>query len=118
MKKFLTSPIIVLLLLVLAGLSLVQLLKAWSVLQEAKRTEALLSLKVQKAKNEDQELENRIRISGTPEAIERDAKDRLNLKNPGEEVVVVIPSVAASSSVEEPKPTFWVRFTAWLSSIF
>jgi len=118
MKRFLGSPIVALLLLVAFGFASYGAWNAWKAFRETNREEKELAEKVKNAESELLRLREEIRLSKTPEAIERDAKERLNLKKPGEEVVVVIPSVATSSSVEVPKPTFWARLIGWLTATF
>lgn len=56
-----------------------------------------------------------IRALGAPEAVERLAKERLNFKNPGEEVVVVRPG----GSPAPLSPRTWRSFLPeWLASFF
>lgn len=45
-----------------------------------------------------QELEIRLAELQTPEAVEREAKERFNFKNQGEEVAVVVPSLRVATS--------------------
>ena len=64
---------------------------------------------------EKSRLTEAIRALGDPAAVERLAKERLNLKNPGEEVVVVTPG--GSSAPVSPRT--WQSFLpAWLASLF
>ena len=51
----------------------------------------------------------------TPEAIEREAKAKFNLKKPGEEVVVVVPE---ERRVPTPAPTLWERVKRFFAGIF
>ncbi len=48
----------------------------------------------------------------TPEAVEREAKARLNLKRPGEEVVVVVPGKAEISATSSG--AFWEKLLKFL----
>lgn len=51
----------------------------------------------------------------TPEAIEREAKAKLNLKKPGEEVVVVVPE---ERRLPPLRPTLWERVKRFFAGIF
>lgn len=76
---------------------------------ERKKLEARLeALKAEKAR-----LESEISRTQSPEAVERLAKERLNLKKPGEEVVVVQPPAAPDHSAE---PKRWLP--AWVMHLF
>lgn len=54
------------------------------------------------------ELERAIEELKHPETIEREAKERLNLKLPGEEVVVVVPTKKESVTTS-PNAGFWEK---------
>ncbi len=58
-------------------------------------------------------LEVELRALERPETIERIAKERLNLKRPGETVVVVPP--APTSSDVAPSLSWWERVRQWIS---
>lgn len=53
----------------------------------------------------------------TPQALEREAKARFNLKRPGEEVVVVVPE-RQEAAHSAPPNGFWERFSRFVSDIF
>ncbi len=68
--------------------------------QEVRKERQVLQEKVNELKAEIARTEETIRASGSSEVIEKLAKDRLNLKRPEEEVVVVLPkrdNLAASA---------------------
>jgi len=54
--------------------------------------------RIQALEAEKQRLEEAIRALESPEAVERLAKEQLNLKKEGEEVVVVVPERSATAS--------------------
>lgn len=63
-----------------------------------------------------------IAAGASPEAVERLAKERLNLKNPGEEVVVVAPGGGSSSTPSAPVAARFslgalFGFSRWLSEL-
>lgn len=65
--------------------------------------------KIDGLKRKKQELEAALAEIQTKEAVEREAKARLNLKKPGEEVVVVVPE----KKINAPQPVpvnVWSRF--------
>lgn len=64
--------------------------------------------KIEELTRKKQELELALAEIQTKEAIEREAKARLNLKNPGEEVVVVVPEKKVSAPQDSPV-SFWSR---------
>ena len=69
---------------------------------------AEMTQKIEQLKERKQELEATLTELQTKEAAEREAKERLNLKNPGEQVVVVVPEKKDDSTV--PQPTdFWAK---------
>ena len=87
-------------------------LQAREASHELRRAEQELSVLRQKK----QGLRSRLRELETPEGVEREAKARLNLKNPGEEVVVVVPDdvgarLATSSSA------WWARALDFVRSL-
>lgn len=59
------------------------------------------------AHEKKQELRRRIAEQDAPETVEYQAKAKMNLKNPGEEVVVVVPE---PPSAPEPEPAGWWRY--------
>lgn len=77
------------------------------------RTTLLLRAEVRDAeerlartREKKQELSRRIAEEDVPEAVEYQAKAKMNLKNPGEEVVVVVPE---TPPVPESEPAGWRR---------
>lgn len=58
----------------------------------------VIQKKVEELKKKKQELEVQLQEFENPEAIEREAKERLNLKRPGEKVVVVVPETATTTA--------------------
>ena len=73
--------------------------------------------KIEELKKKKEELETRLTELKLPAVVEREAKGRLNLKRPGEEVVVVVPeniastSAATSSSVWQRATSFFQKFS-------
>lgn len=56
----------------------------------------------------NQELTRTLQKFDNPEFLEREAKDRLNLKNPGEEVAVIVPE-QQSTGTPATHQSFWSR---------
>ena len=75
--------------------------------QSADMTEKIEELKVKK-----QELEAQLAELQTKEAVEREAKERLNLKKPGEQVVVVVPEKKETPPLEQPM-SFWEKIKSF-----
>ena len=79
--------------------------------QSADMTQKIEQLKVKK-----QELEVLLTELQTKEAVEREAKERLNLKKPGEQVVVVVSKKKDISPVEQPM-NLWEKFTSFFKGL-
>ncbi len=71
-------------------------------------SEKLESLKkeIQKSEGINQELKKQISEGSQEEFVEREARERLNLKKPGEEVVVVLPPAENKQEIEIKKNFF------------
>lgn len=69
--------------------------------------------KIQELSQKKEELEAYIARLGTPAAVEKEAKKRLNLKLPGEEVVVVVPE--KNSPKDLKPPSFFDRIKKFLA---
>ena len=79
--------------------------------QSADMTQKIEQLKVKK-----QELEALLTELQTKEAVEREAKERLNLKKPGEQVVVVVPEKKDRSLPERPMG-LWEKFISFFKGL-
>ena len=86
--------------------------RAVSIVRE--RSELASRLALLKAENE--RLARELSALASGEAVERLAKERLNLKNPGEEVVVVTPPSAAPTPGAARGGLF--RFLPWLAAVW
>ena len=76
-----------------------------------KKESAATKAKIEQLTRRKQELEAQITELKSAPAVERQAKERLNMKNSGEEVVVVVPeknTVPQKKSAATP-PSFWDR---------
>lgn len=73
--------------------------------------------KIAELSQKKEELETYLRELEHRQAIEREAKERFNLKKPGEEVVVVIGEDLEKNEIP-PTPTFFGRVKLFLASIF
>ena len=81
--------------LIISGVRLVQVWRAYGQLEASV---GKLEKKLADYESENRELRDQLRIAETPEAVERDGKSRLNMKKPGEKVVIVVPSQSVSST--------------------
>lgn len=75
--------------------------------------------KIEELRQKKQELEAYLEHLQTPGAVERQAKERFNLKLPGEQVVVVLAQKASSTQqgMEQAGQGFWEWLARWLSKI-
>ena len=71
--------------------------------------------KIEELRQEKRNLEATLAELQTKEAVEREAKERLNLKKPGEEVVVVVPEKKELSTTTQPM-TFWEKIISFFNS--
>lgn len=74
----------------------------------------LIDAEIAKLKQEKAALEQAIAELNTPHAAEREAKERRNLKRPGEKVAVII-SKSAEEKKEEIKETWRQTLKKWFS---
>lgn len=111
-KNSLVFNVALLLVVIFVGYGSFKLVReALSLNQEVRSREE----KIEELTRKKQELEVYLAELSTDEAVRREAKDRLNLKEPGEEVVVV----AREEVKEEGRPpvNFWTRITNFLASV-
>lgn len=115
-RAFLTWPPVLALLGVAVGLLGFSagrvVLRAVAIDRERSRLEA----GVKALEAETIRLREALGVVASPEAVERLAKERLNLKNPGEEVVVIAPINLPASST--PIETAAGRGRSWLGALF
>ncbi len=68
--------------------------------------------RIEELQQKKKELEAQLAEMQTKESVERQAKERLNLKKPGEEVVVVVPQ-KEEKKPQEKSPTLWEKITSF-----
>lgn len=82
-----------------------------------RRERAAVERKIEELVAEKKRLEESLSALGSPQAVERLAKERLNLKNPGEEVVVVTPGRGAATATDS-RANRWHEFLPrWLTEL-
>lgn len=111
MQKY-RNPLVVYILLLSLVLaigygSIRMMYQAWGIYQETSAQKK----DIEALRKQKQELEERLVRLEAPGAIERQAKERLNLKLPGEEVVVVLPDKTGEGEDANQQRTvsFWGR---------
>ena len=82
--------------------------------QEIRRERRTVEERIQTLEAERKRLEEAILALGSPEAVERVAKEKLNLKQPGEEVVVVVPEFKGPPAIYEFIPTWLAELIRFL----
>ncbi len=80
---------------------------------ELSREKKTGEMKIKELSGTKEKLEARIAEFGTPEALEREAKLRLNLKRKGEKVVVVLPEEKINGEASAPGFT-WEKLRRFL----
>lgn len=114
-RNFLTSPLVAVLLIIAAGLlafSAIRIsIRAYAIYREQRTMES----RIHELEAEKKRLQETITALDDPETVERMAKEHLNLKNPGEEVVIVAPR----SGETAPRSSGISRFIpSWLRELF
>ena len=117
MERILKSRITSVVVIILFLLALIKLASAYRGWRDLHEKESQLLEKTITIEAENKELREEIRISGTPEAIERDGKARLNMKLPGERVVIVVDQNGASAT-SSTAPSVWRRVWQAFTSFF
>ena len=77
---------------------------------------AAAETKIEALRSERARLETRMGELATPEAIEREAKEKFNLKKKGEIVVVVVPDDTTRAT--ESPAGWWSKIKSFLGGIF
>ena len=85
--------------------------RAWGIAGERRAMEE----RIRRLEDENKRLEESLRALGSSEIVERMAKEKLNLKQPGEEVVVVTPPAAAASAFPRGENFFLKFLPGWIS---
>lgn len=98
MKTLLGSPLAALLVAVLAVLLGVSASRIYLRYRAVRQERLILEVRRRALETEVARLEAAVQAAGSPEVIERIAKETLNRKRPGESVVVVLPASAASNT--------------------
>ncbi len=110
------SPLVAGLLVAAAGLLVVSAtrisIRAWKIHREQNALEA----RIRDLEAERRRLEQAIAAAASPETVERLAKERLNLKQLGEEVVVVTPAEKPLSSSDRSRLAGLIP--SWLRELF
>lgn len=108
--SFFKKPIIINMILILLAISVsysaVRMVR--NVVMVRTQSEEITK-KIEDLKHKKQELELTLAEIQTREVVEREAKTRLNLKKPGEEVVVVVPEKKMNVLQESPI-SLWSKF--------
>jgi len=66
----------------------------------------------------DQSIRDELRKLGNLSVIEREAKERFNLKRPGETVIVIVPDTGLQGESAEPRESFFERIRSFVNSLF
>ena len=120
-RTFLASPAIFWGLLVIVGLLVTSATRIVLRERELRAEERTLGEERRVAEAEVARLDASIRAGTSPEVVERLAKERLNMKNPGEEVVVVSPEGEVSPAPPPARSRFSLGamfgFSGWLGEL-
>ena len=79
--------------------------------KRAEMTKQIDALKkeVQELENNKEAMESSLQQTQTQEFVEKEAREKLGYKKPGEEVAVVVPPATNSEGVAEPSKSFWEK---------
>jgi len=92
MRSVLSSPITIMALLVAVTLAGFEVVRQNDLVGDAGDRESLLQAEIQRLEEENERVKRDIASFENTETIEREARERLNLKKEGEKVVVILPS--------------------------
>ncbi|OGZ61789.1 MAG: hypothetical protein A2932_01630 [Candidatus Spechtbacteria bacterium RIFCSPLOWO2_01_FULL_46_10] len=92
MRSVLSSPITIMALLVAITLAGFAVVRQNDLVGDAGDRESLLQAEIQRLEEENERVKRDIASFENTETIEREARERLNLKKEGEKVVVILPS--------------------------
>lgn len=113
LDKALRSPWVALFSIAVAAWMLYQFAGVFQSAHDLEKEFSVAEAKKNMLEIKNQELLQSLRKFANPEFLEREAKDRLNLKNHGEEVVVIMPAAQSTSSASAEK-SFWSRLRSFL----
>lgn len=114
-KNSIVINIFLLLLVFLVGYGALR--GVWQVLDLGKEAEDKES-KIAELIEKKGELERYLAELKNAESVKREAKERLNLKELGETVVVVVPEGGEASPIEPAVENFWSRVKMFITSFF
>lgn len=114
LHKVLRSPWVALFSIAVAIWALYQFAGVFQNAYDLEKEFSVLDAKKNLFEKRNQELARTLQKFDNPEFLEREAKDRLNLKNQGEEVAVIVPEAQATSSMPAEK-SFWSRLRSLFS---
>lgn len=106
MKKSFIINIVLLSLAIIISYSATRMVRNAFVMQTQS---AEMTKKIEELKEKKEQLTAALAEIQTKEAVEREGKARMNLKKPGEEVVVVVPEKKTNVPIGQPM-SFWSRF--------
>lgn len=118
MKRWLASPIIVFILAGMLIVGLFDVIGLWRRLSLLKSTEVALEQKLAHIESENNDLKAQLSVNMSQDSMERDAKSRLNLKKPNEEVVVVVPQTTQVSTTTQAHLEWYQRFWLFIKKLF
>jgi cell division protein FtsL len=116
-KKIFSSPIFFLAMLFFSVIAVYGAFKAFSRRLAIESDVASLNKKIENLKKENESILNSLKAAASKEGIEKEAKARFNLKNEGENVVVVVPKEQTKKS-EPPPQSILLRIKNYFNSFF
>ncbi len=115
--RFLSSPLTLAVLLVLAALLGRAAWGAFAAYRDAARARSIIEARTTELEAHAVRLEESAALLGSARAAEEDAREKLRLARPGEEVIIVVkeePRIQEGDAPLEHKP-WWQRLTEWLT---
>lgn len=108
-SRGLAGPLFAVFLAIFAGFLTVSNLKIKERRQEVLQKIEVLGLQVEQLRRENSQFKEKLSQQESPEFIEREAREKYNLKKPGEEVAVIIREKAPPLPAEPVAKTFWQK---------
>ena len=113
---FASRAVLSVLLLVLIGMGVVSF-RALEAGWEAQSERAVVNERLRELEDKKEVLTRELEDLRSQEGIEREARQKLNYRKPGEEVVIIRDTSSASMGNETVSISFWEKIKEWFSGI-
>lgn len=106
-KKFLYSPLAVIILLILCGLLIRGTWNVYKKEKESRENLEKVTAEYERSKERQGVLEHQIERLSTEEGVEEEIREKFSVTKPGEEIVLVVEDDTSTYIQEDLKTSFW-----------